>query len=197
QQVPINVVKDKQGQLAAVEFYGRGIDAAFTDQREYWLISGSQPGLRIPQIKAAGYPATNPSFLYTVAPTDRPTYLSPLRSGDRENFFGSVLATQPVDQTLTLEHVNGSAGGAATLEVALQGVTLQQHRTWVYLNGVFIGELFFNRQAEGVVSFSVQQTLLRSGGNEVKLVTQGGPSDISLVDYIRISYWHSFMANDD
>jgi hypothetical protein len=197
QQVPINVIKDKQGKLAAVEFYGRGIDAAFTDQRVYWLVSGSQAGLRIPQIKVAGYPTTAPSFLYTVERKDRTIYFAALRNGDRENFFGSVLAGQPVDQTLTLEHVDGSAGGAATLEVALQGVTMQQHRTWVYLNGIFIGELFFNRQAEGVASFSVAHSLLKSGDNEVKLVTQNGPSDISLVDYIRLTYWHSFTADDD
>jgi hypothetical protein len=197
QQVPINVVADKAGQLAAIEFYGRGVDAAITDSRVYWLITGTKPGLRIPQVKADGYASALPSFLYTVERRDRTIYFSSLRNGERENFFGAVIASQPVEQTLTLQAVDQSASGAATIEVALQGVTTQQHRVWVYLNGVFAGELNFNGQAEGVASFSLSQSLLKSGGNDVKLVAQGGPSDISLVDYIRLAYWHSFAAEDN
>ncbi|MGA9772499.1 MAG: C25 family cysteine peptidase [Blastocatellia bacterium] len=197
QQVPINTVSDKQGQLAAIEFYGRGIDAAFTDSRVYWLITGTKPGLRVPVVKADGFATAAQSFLYTVERRDRTIYFSALRNGERENFFGPVIASQAVEQALRLEAVDQRPGGAATIEVALQGVTMQPHKVWVYLNGVFTGELNFDGQAEGVASFSVSQSLLKSGDNEVKFVAQGGPSDISLVDYIRIAYWHSFAAEDN
>jgi hypothetical protein len=197
QQVPIKVVADKAGQLAAIEFYGRGIDAAATDSRIYWLTTGAKPGLRIPQVEADGYAAAVPSFLYTVERRDRTIYFSGLRNGERENFFGAVIASQPVEQTLSLQHVDQTTSGAATMEVALQGVTMQPHRVWAYVNGVFSGELLFDGQSESVTSFSVSQSMLKSGDNDVKLVAQGGPNDISLVDYIRLAYWHSFAAEDN
>ena len=38
---------------------------------------------------------------------------------------------------------------------------------------------------------------LREGGNTVRLVPQGGISDISLVDYLRVSYPHYYVAEGD
>jgi hypothetical protein len=197
QQIPINVVSDKDGLVSAIEFYGRGLDAAFTDQRVYWLVSGSQPGLRIKRVKGSGLPTAAQSFLDTAERKDRTIYFSGLRNGERENFFGAVIAATPVDQSLTLQHVDQSAAGAAMIEVALQGVTTLPHKVSVYLNGAFAGEVSFDGQIEGISRFSVAQSLLRSGDNQVRLVAQAGPSDISLVDYIRLSYWHSFVADGD
>src|ERR1044072_1562367 len=42
---------------------------------------------------------------------------------------------------------------------------------------------------------SVQQGLLREGDNNVRVVAQNGPSDVSLIDYVRVSYAHTFMAD--
>jgi Peptidase family C25 len=120
-----------------------------------------------------------------------------LRNGEQENFFGAVIAAQPVEQSLTLQHVDSSAAGQATLEVALQGVTTLRHRVWAYLNGQFAGEIYFNGQSQGVEKLSVSHALLKEGDNQVKLVSQGGGSDVSLIDYIRISYYHSFTADND
>ena len=197
QQIPINVISDKDGLLSAIEFYGRGLDAAFTDQRVYWLVSGSEPGLRIKQVKGGGQPTASQSFLYTAERRDRTIYFSGLRNGERENFFGPVIAASPVDQSLTLQHVDQSATGAATIEVSLQGVTTLPHKVWVYLNGTFAGEVSFDGQAGAVSRFNVSQSLLRSGDNQVRFVAQAGTTDISLVDYISLSYWHSFTADDN
>jgi hypothetical protein len=197
QQIPINVISDKDGLLFALEFYGRGLDAAFTDQRVYWLVSGSQPGLRIKQMKGGGRPADSKSFLYTAERKDRTIYFSALRNGELENFFGPVIAASPVDQSITIQHVDQSTTGTATLEVALQGVTTVPHKVWVYLNEVFVGETSFEGQSGAVSRFNIAQSLLRSGDNQVRFVAQAGPSDISLVDNIKLSYWHSFTADDN
>ena len=172
QQIPINVISDKDGLLASLEFYGRGLDAAFTDQRIYWLVSGSAPGLRIKQVKGAGQPAASQSFLHTVERRDRTIYFSGLRNGEQENFFGPVIAATPVDQTLTIQHLDPSASGTATIEVALQGVTALPHKVWMYLNGTFAGEAAFEGQTAIVSKFNVAQSLLRSGDNQVRLVAQ-------------------------
>jgi hypothetical protein len=197
QEIPINVITDKDGLLSAIEFYGRGVDAAYTDQRVYWLVSGLEPGLRIKQEQAGGQPTASQSFLYTAERRDRTIYFSSLRNGERENFFGAVIAASPVDQSLTLQHVDQSATGNATIEVALQGVTTLAHKVWVYLNGVLVGETAFEGQVGAASKFNVAQSLLRSGENQVRLVAQAGPTDICLIDFIRLSYWHSFTADEN
>jgi hypothetical protein len=196
-QVPIKVVTDKQGMVAAVEFYGVGLDTASTDARVYWLIAGSQAGLRIAQVKGTGFATAASSFLSTVERKDRTIYFSSLRNGERENFFGAVVAGEPVDQSLALFGVDSTANAQATIEVALQGVTNLPHRVWAYVNGSFAGELSFDGQAQGQTKFSVSQSQLREGDNTIRLVAQGGPGDVSLVDYLRISYWHGFAADDN
>ena len=196
-EIPINVITEKQGSMSAIEFYGTGLDKAYTDARVYWLTSGSEPGQRIDQVRAAGQPAAAQSFLYTVERKDRTIYFSALRNGEKENFFGAVIGASPVDQSLNIQHVDQSAAGMATIEVGLQGVTTLPHRVWVYLNSAFAGEVSFEGQSEGIGKFTVAQSLLRSGENQVRFVTQGGPSDISLADYIQLSYWHTFVADDN
>ena len=79
----------------------------------------------------------------------------------------------------------------------MQGATLLTHIVRVQLNGADIGTFSFDEQAEAVARLNVSQSLLREGANQVTLTAQGGESDFSFVDYIRISYWHSFTADDD
>jgi predicted outer membrane repeat protein len=196
-QVPIKVLTDAQGLISGVEFYGVGLDTAATDTRVYWLISGSEPGLRIPQLKGSGARTDASGFLYAVERKDRTVYFSALRNGERENFFGSVISSEPVDQTLVLPNLDSTASAQATVDVSLQGVTTAQHRVWAYVNGTFAGELLFDGQTQGQASLSLAQSHLREGSNVIRFVPQGGPADVSLVDYTRISYWHKFVADDN
>jgi hypothetical protein len=201
QQVPIAEVNTANGRFdssSAIEFYGRGIDSAVTDSSVYWLIAGTEPGLRIVQAtdKAKAGKASAASFSYTVERKDRTVYFSALRNGEKENFFGAVVARNPVDQTLSLQHLDPAAS-EAFLEVALQGVSQVRHRVKVEINGARAGEVSFNGQAQGVSRFSIPHALLKEGQNLVTLVPQGDSADVSLVDYIRITYQHSFTADND
>jgi Peptidase family C25 len=118
-------------------------------------------------------------------------------NGERENFFGAVNAGEPVDQTLLLGNIDMAATGQATIEVALQGVTILQHRVSVQVNGTFAGEVQFEGQSNEHARMSIAQSLLSEGVNTVRLTAQGGTSDVSLVDYIQITYGHKFAADDD
>ncbi|MEN3333420.1 MAG: hypothetical protein V7641_2785 [Blastocatellia bacterium] len=197
QQVPINVQTNQQGQIAGVEFYGAGLDAAYSDARTYWLVFGTEPGLRIDQVKAPGLTTNLRSIFYTVERRDRTIYFAALKNGERENFFGAVITPSPVGQTLTLRNVDRSASGQATIEVALQGVTIPSHQVQVYINEALAGTLRFEGQNATSAKFFVAQSRLREGDNQVRLVAQEGPDDVSLVDYIRISYWHMLKADND
>jgi len=194
QEQPFTVVTEKDGRLSAVEFYGIGVDSPYTDLRTYWLTAGDQPGKRISQKDAAGPDATGGSFPYAVERRDRTVYFSGLRNGDKENFFGSVIARDPVDQSLTLARVETESSDVATLEVALQGVSTDGHDVAVELNGSYAGTISFNSQTEGVARINVLASQLREGQNVVRLTSKGGPGDISLVDYIRLTYPRRYTA---
>jgi Peptidase family C25 len=178
----------------AIEFYGVGTDSAVTDSRTYWLAAGSRPGLRIERVKGNGSRAAAASFPYTVERRDRSIYFSALRNGDKENFFGAVIARDAVDQSISVQHLD-SSGSAAELELALQGVTEMSHRIRVELNGVEVGAVGFDAQAEGITKMPLARGILKEGQNIVRLTALGGQSDVSLVDYIRITYPHTYMAD--
>jgi predicted extracellular nuclease len=185
------------GPADAIEFYGMGLDTASTDTRIYWLVAGSQPGQRLQQVKSAGGSTAASSFAYTVERKDRTIYFSSLRNGDKENFFGAVVTRTPVDQSLTLRHLAAPPAAQATLEVALQGVTVAHHQVSILLNGSPVGVASFDGQTLYTARLSVAPALLKEGENVVNLAAQGGATDACLVDYIRVTYPHSFTADNN
>lgn len=98
---------------------------------------------------------------------------------------------------MTLNSVALSARETAIIEVSLQGVTTLPHQVSVSLNGSSIGRLVFNGQARTREKFEVPQAILQEGENILTFQSTNGPSDISLVDSIRITYQHSYRADND
>ena len=199
-ELPIIVQGEQDGRLDpadAIEFYGIGIDSPFTDSRIYWLAAGDRPGLRVIPEKFEGAPSSSESFTASVERRDRTVYFSALRNGEKENFFGAVIAANPVEQHLTLSHLAATSNSSAELEIAVQGVTSTSHRMNIELNGTWVGEITFDGQSEGAAKIHVAQSVLREGENVVRLSPLGGQSDISLVDYVRVSYQHAYIADGD
>ena len=198
-EIPILVKGEKDGSFDSadsVQFYGTGVDSPFTDLRVYWLIAGSQAGLRVEEARPAETTKEASSFAQSVERKDRSIYFSALRNGDRENFFGAVISTNRVDQVVTLHHLVERADDAE-VEVALQGVTAVLHRVRVELNGAYVDDLVFNGQSQGVTTFRALHSSLKEGQNTLSLTAGGGPADVSLVDHIRITYQHTFAADND
>jgi len=179
----------------ALEFYGMGLDTPSTNARTYWLVPGAQAGRRIKAAKGRGARAASDSFPYTVERKDRAVYFSSLRNDEKENFFGAVIARDAVDQTLFLQHVDRASAEDAMLEVSLQGVTLAEHRVKVELNGSGLGVISFYSHAEGKAKYVLSHDALREGENKVTLTREGGDSDVSLVDSIRLTYRHTYKAD--
>ena len=197
-EVPIEVQGEEDGSFDAgdaIEFYGVGLESPFTESRVYWLVEGNQSGQRVNRTKTEAEPTPSQSFTATVERRDRTVYFSGLRNGEKENFFGAVIAREPVEQQLTLPHLARTASSDAQLEIALQGVTLNPHRVIVELNGAYVGEVVFNGQSESKATIKASQSLLREGANMVRLTGVTGQTDASLVAYIRIGYQHSYTAD--
>ena len=201
---PILVSGESDGRFGAsdtIEFYGTALDAPATDARVYWLVLGSQPGKRLSITPSKSKPGGATSFAYTSERRDRTIYFSGLLNGETENFFGAVVTTQAVDQTLMIQHLDPKAADTVTLEVALQGVTdlpvYPDHLVNVALNGVTVGVLSFDGREHKVKQITVNAGLLHEGANKVTLTAAGSNSDVSLVDYIRLTYAHSYDSDSD
>jgi len=200
QEQPIRVIGGKNGRFGpgdAIEFYGVGLDTPSTDKRVYWLIEGSRPGKRVEVSHSQGGQISSSSFLSTVECKDRVIYFSALRNGEEENFFGSVVSPSGADQFLTLRHLDPAPSGEALLEVILQGATEGTHRVGVLLNEVEVGEVVFEGFLKELFQVGVPQALLEEGENLVSLIARGGEMDYSLLDLIRLSYWHTYEADGD
>jgi hypothetical protein len=187
-----------------IEFYGVGLDTASTDRRVYWLVVGSGLGKRISTYTGKGSSGAPLSFSYTVERQERTTYFPALINGEDDNFFGPmIIGAAPsqqlseVDQLLSVFHLDPAAHGSASLEVALQGVTTVPHQVQILFNEVQMGEMAFNGQSKGVIKFTISQSGIPEGDNIVTLIAQGGEEDMSLVDYIRLTYWHTYTADND
>lgn len=182
----------------AVEFYGIGIDASVTDRRVYWLVAGSQPGKRIPKARAEGPAASSSSFPFTAERKERSIYFSALRNGDKENYFGPAIAKTGLEQNLFLHHLDAQADGKGIfLEVAVQGMNAVSHRVSLELNGQPVGEISFSGQAQGRARIPLAPELLKEGKNRLRLSPMAGETDVSLIDVVRLTYPHTYTADDD
>ncbi len=194
QEQAIKITPDSSGY--AVEFYGIGTNSPYSVWRTYYLLVGTKPGLRVQSAQGEGKPSQNQSFAYTVERKDKTIYFAALKNGDTENFFGAIVASAPVTQTLTARNLN-PAVSQAELNLSLQGVTEVAHQVSVQINNVTLGAVLFNGDRQGTNRFSVPPAVLQEGENVVTLTAQNGANDISLVDTIQLTYPHFYTADSD
>lgn len=184
----------------AIEFYGTGIDTPYSGTRIYWLVPNNGSGRQILTAPATNTGAPAPSsFPFTVVREDRVTYFAALLNGeDNDNFFGPIVTSDPVDQDLTIAHIDSSSSESISLDVALQGVTdAQEHRVSVQFNGSTIGELDFYGMIPALQTFPIAASLLTDGVNTVTLTALEGDNDVSVVKSVAIHYPHTYAADGD
>src|SRR5271157_4090038 len=186
------------GPQAAINFYGTGIDTVYSGTRVYWLVAGAGRGARIGQMQAATGSSQPPSsFPATVELRQHTTYFAALLTSDGENFFGALVAPA-ADQTLNITHLDTTSSQTAQLEVVLQGIIVGfPHDVKVAVNGALIGDVMFTGQDKGNLSVNLPPGLLQEGSNTVSLTAQNGDYDSSLVQSIRITYPHQYVADSD
>ena len=185
------------GPQAALQFYGTGIDTQYSGTRVYWLVANDEPGQRIHKLqpsRGSNQPPAN--FPFTVELTPHTTYFAALITPTGNNFFGSLISTTPLDQTLYVPHLDKTSTELAKLEVTLQGIILGfPHDVSIALNGASLGDVTFTGQAKGRFRVTLPPGVLHDGANTVTLTSQDGDYDTSLVQSIQITYPHSYTAD--
>ena len=187
------------GPQAAINFYGTAIDTVFSGTRVYWLAATGGRGGRIPQLQVSSGSNQPPvSYSATVELQQRTIYFAALLTLNGENFFGALVSPTPVEQVLVTPNLNPASTQEAHIQVVLQGViTAFPHDVSVVLNGTALGDVVFTGQDKGTLSVTIPPGVLQSGSNTVTLTAQNGDYDTSLVDYIRITYPHLYVADND
>jgi len=180
----------------SVEFYATGADTPYTATRTYWIVAGDSMGQRIPVVDGpTGGVAGPSSFPSSVELKPREIFFGALINGDTENFFGPlIIPGEPASQAIDLPDVIAPAPAAADIEVALQGVTEIDHRVSVRVNGIAVGDVTWTGRATGVGRFAIAQKHLVEGANAVTLDAPGGELDVTLIDYIRVTYHRRYRA---
>ena len=199
QEIPmiVNGEKDRKFESSdSIEFYGLGLDTTYTDSRVYWVVAGTQAGKRVGSASSRGGAGIAGTFPYTVERKDRIYYLGAVRNLDAENFFGELVINQPTDQVLTLQNV-AQTDGTASIEITMQAVSKVSHNVAVSLNDMPIGNILFDGFTLGTFNAVVPQSLLREGANVVRLIAQNGLADYSFVGHIRVTYAHTYKADNN
>ncbi|HEY0003492.1 MAG TPA: hypothetical protein VGB17_01685, partial [Pyrinomonadaceae bacterium] len=150
-----------------------------------------------PEMAHRSAAAVPQNFSYTVERKDRGTYFSSLLNGEKENYFGQVVATQPMSLPLVLRNIDMTSTSPAVIEVALQGASLQAHNVKILLNGTEVGTSNFYYRDNHVEAVPVSVSLLQEGNNTITLTTGGTSGDVTLLDYMRITFPHAYRADND
>jgi hypothetical protein len=180
----------------AVRFYATPLDSPWSEARVYWMSWDRGIGKRVagaPQSNAPLHAASG--FLSTVERRDKVLPSSTTESEDGDAFFGPLITTTPVRQTLRLEHIDRTAANAQ-LGVTVVGSWTGPHRIAVTLNGNAAGTLEFADRVRQSATFDVPAAWLRDGDNEIVLTAQNGFDDVSVVEAVRITYSRAYRASN-
>ncbi|MBK6426262.1 MAG: hypothetical protein IPF82_08725 [Blastocatellia bacterium] len=107
------------------------------------------------------------------------------------------MTAESAEQPVVLRSVDRNPLKKATIEVGLQGVTTGAHRIAVAINGQPLGEVTFTGTALGKLRATIASDALVEGINTVTMTAVGEGVDVSLVEAVRITYFHQPKADDN
>lgn len=180
-----------------IEFYGQGVDTRNTDTNIYFLVVGDDPGLRISSIVREPNGST-PATWYreNFYRRDRMFYISNLKNGDEENFFGQVISSTPTDIQFQIDAVDHSIN-KTYIQIGVNGFTAGQHVINVSVNGVPQGSFTYTGSVPAVADIGVPTQIINEGSNTVTMTASGPGQDFSLTVYVAAQYPRTYTARND
>jgi hypothetical protein len=177
-----------------IEFYGKGIDTRSTNTNIYFLVVGTGQGNRIQSVERPSTGGgTAISYVREFYRRDRSIYVTSIKNGSKENFFGQVISPTPVLVNIPIDQIDYS-NLKSNILIAIQGFTGVSHKVSVRVNGVPFGSLQFNGAIYKVADIGIPTAILVEGNNTVELTGIGGSSDISVVESVTAKYRRKYTA---
>ena len=179
-----------------IEFFGLPIDTSGTGGHVYYVTTSKGSGLRLKASTVTGGSTAPGAFNYTFNRTERTLYFSGLvNNGDRDDWFGAIVSTDPVGETLTTTNI---AAGNAQVHIVLQGaVDNYNHVTSVTLNGHELGPIRFTGMVRNVTDVTIPTSYLVEGDNLLTFTAINGGDDVSVVETVSITYPHAYRADQN
>lgn len=180
-----------------IEFYGRPIDTRYTDENIYFLVVGPAAGMRIPEIvRTSTGGGQVQSYREEFYRRDRSLYVTGIKNGEKENFFGQVISSSGITENFTIDEIDYS-NLKASVKVGVQGFTTASHTVSISINGVPLGNASFFGQGFVELDAGVASSILLNGSNTITLSTLGGGADLALVEYIRVNFKRNLKARSN
>ena len=180
----------------AIEFYGYPLDTLSTGARTYWLRAGKGNASRAATSSTTGGDPLTSSVPFTYERIMRGIFAAIVNNDDADAFFGSLITIDPVNEPLTVANLDTSYAGDATLEIVIQGGTDMQHRIDIAFNGHSLGTVTLWRVEQPTFTFTIPQSWLTSGTNNVTLTSLNGYDDVSVIATTRLTYRHLLRADN-
>ena len=184
-----------------IEFYGRNQDTRESGEKVYFLIGGEIKGRRIGVKRSRSALASDPVTVFNESARNKPRtgYITDLRNGDEENYFGGVFGnTGLVDQSLIVRTPGISEEPHdVTVTFKVQGITTVLNQTYEFrLNGTVLGTAAAGFQQNTTRSYIVPSSSLNDGNNQM---TARGilTGHFALVDVFTISYRRKLRADSN
>lgn len=180
-----------------IEFFGKGVDTPSTDTNIYFLVVGDDPGNRIqPAVRKPNGTNEAQNYRESFYRRDRSFYISSIRNGDKENFFGQVISPSPVDVQFDLDAVDHSIR-KTYIQIGVNGFTTGSHRISVAVNGVPLGSFSFVGATYKLADIGVPTSIINEGTNTVTMTGSASGSDISLVEFVAAQYPRNYVSRAD
>ncbi|MEJ7622958.1 MAG: C25 family cysteine peptidase [Pyrinomonadaceae bacterium] len=184
-----------------IQFYGKGRDEPESDTRIYYLIADKSPGKRIASRSLTSTPtkifASN--YLATAVKKDRMTYVNRVINGDAENYWGSIVQTQPVDIPFNLTGIDFSSP-TTQITVNMHGFPNASepffgHLVRIRLNGQTLGNISGLGATPFSGAYEVPTSQLLEGANKIEVTSMN--IGITMFDSIIVNYGRRFQAVDN
>ena len=220
-ELPINVRGERDGGFDDgdyIEFYGqfnRGENSYLSPNsisNVYWLAWGGNIGLRMAEADGGLYQKDSTrfvaphSFQFTQHVEEDKIFDRLLLVTDEATdhwFWETMNASRTYEFKFTLQHP--LSYNAASVKVMMHGSTHASpnpdHHTVVKINGYTVEDTTWDGQVEHFIEADVPNVVLKDGENvltvELPGDTQAGEVDQVFFNWLEISYWRTFQAEDD
>ena len=186
----------KFGPNDAIEFYGYPLDTPSTGARTYWLRPKKGDSNRVTVSKINGGDPITSSVPFTYQRIGRSIFDSLVGDDSADSFFGTLITSDGGIEPLTVANLDTSYGGNATYELKIQGGTDGLHIVDVNFSGHFLGTITLGGVDSRTGTFTLPNSWLTNGTNNVTLTSRNGDWDVSVVAKSRLTYQHLLRADN-
>ncbi|MEA2328863.1 MAG: hypothetical protein QOE68_3822, partial [Thermoanaerobaculia bacterium] len=180
----------------AIEFYGYPLDTPSTGARTYWLRSNKGNSSRVTVSTVSGGDPITGSVPFTWQSVGRSIFDSLVGDDNADSFFGTLITSDGGIEPLTVANLDTSYGGDATYELQIQGGTDGLHIVDVDLGGHLLGTITLGGVDSKSGTFTLPNSWLTNGTNNVTLTSRNGYWDVSVVAKSRLTYQHLLRADN-